>query len=265
MKREEEKKKEEEERAQDIPEHVFWTFLSKFAGFNRYYLLSDEWHVANPSAANQLFGFESWEAAKKTAKEIFPTMDMTPPQIYKVQKKRGDLYLELRECSEFEQCFAVKMMDRTGMTSGRAALLYGRDGRTVLRWRQKWAKKWGLPSFSGGDDDGAGKQARVFQSRQMINPVRRKRAAPDEKLPDENDGNKNKKEKNMEDQEGIHRREIQPVALLLPAARHTAAYSVAMNAQQPMNLPLSVTAPIYAPFATAAAQRMDHSYNSSND
>ena len=200
-KREEEKKKDDEKRAKHIPEHVFWRFFSKFAGFNRYHLLSDEWHAANPTAANQLFGFKTWEEAKEAAKEKFFDMDFTPPQIYKIQKKKGEPYLELRECSEFEQCFAVKMMDRTGMTSRRAGLLYGRDYRTVVRWRQKWLKRWGLPSYSGGDDDdgtgaggGCGVNAsggkhmqgasRPFQSRQMINPVRKKRPQGEEEQPD---------------------------------------------------------------------------------
>mmetsp|Transcript_4170 Transcript_4170/g.11352 ORF Transcript_4170/g.11352 Transcript_4170/m.11352 type:complete len:380 (-) Transcript_4170:236-1375(-) len=176
-----------------------WKFFFKFAGFNRFSLLSDEWHDANPTAANQLFGFKTWAEAKATVKSMFPTMQLTPPHIYKlVSTGNGDaLDLDLRECSRFEQLMAVRLMDRTGLTVKRAALLYNKNARTVTRWKGLWSTHWGSPS---GDNDDEGENVdderssersqtshkRPFQSRQMINPVKpakrnnKKSPAPEE-------------------------------------------------------------------------------------
>jgi len=180
---EEARRKEEESKENMFTETAVWRFFFKFAGFSRYSLLCDEWHECHPTASNVLFGFENWDSAKLAAKEAFPDMDLTPPHIYKMGHEKGNIDLELKECSEFEQAFAIKLMDRTGLTTDRTALLYGKHPRTIRAWKQKWVRGWGLPTYSNEDDD-ADEQLgnkrksgtmRPFQSRQMINPTKRKK------------------------------------------------------------------------------------------
>jgi len=136
-----------------LTEAAVWRFLFKFAGFHRYSLLSDEWHEAHPTAANQLFGFCSWNDAKEAVAQRFPHIDMTPPHVvYQSTRSNSnsnsnnnviDLKLP-KECTDLEQAFCIKLMDRTGLTTERTALLYGKNPRTIRLWKQKWVQPgWG--------------------------------------------------------------------------------------------------------------------------
>ena len=116
-----------------------------YGGLTRYTIQSDEWHRNNPSAAKELFGYPTWAATKESIAEQFPSLVekgpiTTPPRLF--QSKKG--VLQLDDVSEFEKCLCVKLMDRTGLTKSRAALLFGRQDRTVTYWRQAWCSQWGI-------------------------------------------------------------------------------------------------------------------------
>lgn len=129
-----------------ISTNTLLEFLNNhYGGLTRYTIQSDEWHANNPNAAKELFGYPTWEATKQSIAEQFPSLVEkgpleTPPRIF--QSKKG--VLQLDDVSEFEKCLCVKLMDRTGLTKSRAALLMGRQDRTVTYWRQAWCPQWGI-------------------------------------------------------------------------------------------------------------------------
>jgi hypothetical protein len=117
------------------------SLLMDVGGMSRYTLFQDEWHTRNPNAASQLFGFDSWDDCKDAIQLQFG-IPISGPQIY---YGRTAHKLKMNQFStELEQCLAVKMMDRTGLTTGRICLLFGVNERTVSHWRSDWCPKWGL-------------------------------------------------------------------------------------------------------------------------
>ncbi|CAB9515332.1 expressed unknown protein [Seminavis robusta] len=129
-----------------ISTNTLLEFLNNhYGGLTRYTIQSDEWHANNPNAAKELFGYPTWAITKEKICERFPTLLekgplVTPPRMF--QSKKG--VLQLDDVSEFEKCLCVKLMDRTGLTKTRAALLFGRQDRTVTYWRQAWCPQWGI-------------------------------------------------------------------------------------------------------------------------
>jgi transposase-like protein len=126
-----------------LPRATFLQFLeSNHVGLTRFALLSDAWHANNKDAANQLFGYRSWEETKVQIFAQFPELknDCAPPTIYKTRKG----HLEMSTSTEFERCLCVKMMDRTGLTKGRIAFIFGRNPRLMSDWRKAWCPKWGI-------------------------------------------------------------------------------------------------------------------------
>ena len=109
-------------------------FLIKRGGLLRWTLVDDSWHATHSSAANQLFGFKTWTEAKATIQEKFPDIDMSRPNLCKDRKSA----LKLTDVTDLEKCLCIKMMDRMGLTKGRAAILYGNNERTVGHWRTLW-------------------------------------------------------------------------------------------------------------------------------
>jgi hypothetical protein len=117
------------------------SLLIDVGGLSRYTLFQDEWHTRNPNATTQLFGYDSWDDCKEAIKLQFG-IPICGPQIY---YGRTAHKLKMNQFStELEQCLAVKMMDRTGLTTGRICLLFGVNERTVRQWRSDWCPKWGL-------------------------------------------------------------------------------------------------------------------------
>jgi len=161
--------KREQEKVEDMfTETVLWKFVLKYGGISRYSILNDEWHKANKNAATDLFGFRNWQEAKTIAQQTLK-IQPTTPNIYKVfdkkktaggggtgQQRQRQLGqeavtdLELRECSDWEQAFAVKLMDRTGLTCGRVAIIFHKSRRNVTRWKQLWIPKWGINATDTG-------------------------------------------------------------------------------------------------------------------
>ena len=125
-----------------IPRATVLQFFETNVGLTRFAILSDEWHVNNKDAANQLFGYRSWAETKEQIFARFPELqdDCAPPTIYKTRKG----HLEMSTSTEFERCLCVKMMDRTGLTKGRIAFIFGRNPRLMSDWRNAWCPKWGI-------------------------------------------------------------------------------------------------------------------------
>jgi hypothetical protein len=126
-----------------LPRATVIQFLeSNHVGLTRFALLSDAWHANNKDAANQLFGYRSWEETKVQIFAQFPELknDCAPPTIFKTRKG----HLEMSLSTEFERCLCVKMMDRTGLTKGRIAFIFGRNPRLMSDWRKAWCPKWGI-------------------------------------------------------------------------------------------------------------------------
>lgn len=138
-----------------IPQSNVMQFLIGHGGVSRFTVLDDHWHAKHPTAANQLFGFKSWDATKDCLKKKFPGMSLAPPSIY---RKKGNTLAMNKEATDMEKCLCIKLMDRVGFTKGRAALLYGINDRTVTHWRREWCPKWGLDELQ------------FFQSKPMIGP-----------------------------------------------------------------------------------------------
>ena len=125
-----------------IPRATVLQFFESNVGLTRFAILSDEWHANNKDAANQLFGYRSWAETKEHIFAKFPELldDCAPPTIYKTRKG----HLEMSTSTEFERCLCVKMMDRTGLTKGRIAFIFGRNPRLMSDWRNAWCPKWGI-------------------------------------------------------------------------------------------------------------------------
>lgn len=125
-----------------IPRATVIKFLESSVGLTRFALLSDQWHANNKDAANQLFGYRSWEETKQQIFFKFPELkdDCAPPTFFKTRKG----HLEMSTSTEFERCLCVKMMDRTGLTKGRIAFIFGRNPRLMSDWRNVWCPKWGI-------------------------------------------------------------------------------------------------------------------------
>jgi len=142
-------------------------FLATSGGLSRATLFNDQWHANYPAAANQLFGFASWQDCKDhlIQKEFFPQHeDLTPlvPQVtWSPQKKQFQLSSatsDTRSRSELEQALCIRMCHRMAWSSARAGILFGAHGRTVTAWRQRWGPNWGI----------SGDSVKVHQSTPMI-------------------------------------------------------------------------------------------------
>ena len=120
--------------------------LHQAGGLSRFTLMSDAWHAANPAGANQFLGYKTWEEAKERLATRFPDLNLREnPTVSLTRKGKW----EFSTTSELEKCLAIKLMDRTGLTNERAACIFGRDRRSIIRWRQEWGDRWGLPKQDG--------------------------------------------------------------------------------------------------------------------
>jgi hypothetical protein len=129
-----------------VPVNRIMEFMtSSSSGLTRFTILSDTWHASNPTAALQLFGYKTWDETKQHIMTRFPGIKPEDPSLYVTRKGP----LEMGHTSEWEKCLAVKLMDRTGLTVPRAALIFGRNERTLTTWRNTWCPKWGMPKPDG--------------------------------------------------------------------------------------------------------------------
>jgi hypothetical protein len=96
--------------------------------------------------------------------EKFPDVTLSTPGIYKASKNAKRQGFHMTETTEFEKCLVVKMMDRTGLTIGRVAVMYGVNDRTVSAWRSQWCPRWGFDL----------QNTQTFQSKPMLGPSAKK-------------------------------------------------------------------------------------------
>lgn len=143
-------------------------FLINHGGLSRFTIMDDHWHARNPQAANQLFGFKTWNETKLRINEKFPDIRIEEtPKIYRSKKN----LIDMGEATDLEKCLCVKLMDRTSITAGRAALLFGRDKRTIVKWKERWCPRWGIERKGTGEDSAAARKA-------SKNSNKRQRAEP---------------------------------------------------------------------------------------
>jgi transposase-like protein len=157
-----------------IPRATVLQFLESNVGLTRFAILSDEWHANNKDAANQLFGYRSWEETKEQIFAKFPELkdDCASPTIFKTRKGN----MEMSTSTEFERCLCVKMMDRTGLTKGRIAFIFGRNPRLMSDWRKAWCPKWGIEQ--DGNLQNANKK-HMNQATKLNDVLKKKKSDPE--------------------------------------------------------------------------------------
>jgi hypothetical protein len=196
-----------------ISTNTLLEFLNNhYGGLTRYTIQSDEWHAHNPNAARELFGYATWADTKNSILEQFPQLTekgpvQTPPRMF--QSKKG--VLQLDDVTEFEKCLCVKLMDRTGLTKTRAALLFGRQDRTVTYWRQTWCPQWGI-SRDGLEqskhkahlNQATRKTPRTYHKRRTTEKTSKKRkAASAAPMEEEINNNRNNNKNNRTDNDNL--------------------------------------------------------------
>ena len=113
-----------------VKSHNRDTVLKYSSGLQRSTILSDAWHVSNPSMSHHLLGFVTFEEYKVYCRCIFPDLVLLSGQM------QSDVI------TEWEKCTMVKIRMRRGTTYEMIGAIWSRNRSSIGIYVKDWAAKW---------------------------------------------------------------------------------------------------------------------------
>ena len=121
---------------------TFEDWLFAHGGLNRFNLTNPKWHQAHPTAAQHLFGFNSYEETLATLWAIWP--DLLGRDI-KQLKRKGQLHVRAASSvTKLEKCLIARMKMRRFFPDETLALMVGRERCTISDYLNEWMPKYGV-------------------------------------------------------------------------------------------------------------------------
>jgi hypothetical protein len=132
----------DESAMKSLEQHV-GNLVSKLGGLNRVTLLCPTWHDNNKTAANTLFGFQSFSETLVYINALFPDVDTTFRHTIQVRQNGTVTFQSHAKLSSLEQCLATKMFMHSLPNRAVVSRIYGRSNQRLSQVLREWAPRWG--------------------------------------------------------------------------------------------------------------------------